>query len=630
MQKFFEYDIISVGMLWDNFEIEFLIFNEGREYCLMPDIMINEIKVAEAMSRDFGCVNQHTPIEQVIELMLQNHWDEVMVVNANGDFLGLVTKEHLVRKVSSGVSQEKPIIEICRRDVIYTHEQEALVEARDIMRRHKIGRLPVLDSSGQVIGILTARDVCNGFSSKLEMLGEHMYAVMENIAEAIQVIDCDGTVNFWNNSAERLFGIKAKDIIGRNLAEFFPNDIMLKVIETLESYSNVLCELQEGVFAVRNAVPVITPSGDIIGVVCTTLDVSHEKALMEKLDQANTRVKALERRIGCKEDAGELLFYTVNLETKRILVQARRVGRTDATVLVQGESGTGKELMANVVYRNSKRSQGPFIAVNCSAIPETLFESEMFGYESGAFTGGNRSGKPGKFEVANGGTLFLDEIGELPIEMQAKLLRVIQERKFYRVGGTTPIEVNVRLIAATNQDLSRLVKENKFREDLYYRLNVVTLEIPPLRQRKEDIPGLVNRFISEMECLYERRIKGVDQEVLDLFAEYDWPGNVRQLRNLLESVIILMEDDYISVDSLSEAGVLELLVSDTKSASGDNSSEGLVLADKNLDDLINKQEREVIIKALEDCRYNKVKAAKMLGIPRSTLYYKIKSLGISS
>lgn len=594
----------------------------------MPDIKINELKVAAAMRRDFGCVDRHMLVGQTIKLMLQNHWDEVMVINDARDFLGLVTKERLMKKVSNGFPQSRPVIEICCRTIIYTHEQEALVDARDIMRRHKIGRLPVLDSNGQVSGMLTSMEVCSGFSSKLEMLGKHMHAVMENIAEAIQVIDCDGKVNFWNNGAEKLFGIKAKDIIGRNLADFFPDDIMLRVIKTLKSHNNIFCELREGVYAIRNVVPIITSSGESIGAVCTILDVSHEKALIEKLEQVNNRVKTLERRIGCSEDTDDI-FYTINMATKRVLVQAKRVALTDATILIQGESGTGKELVANVIYRNSKRAQCPFIAVNCSTIPETLFESEMFGYEPGTFTGGNRSGKPGKFEMASGGTLFLDEIGDLPLGMQAKLLRVIQERKFYRVGGTTPIEVNVRIIAATNQDLSQLVAENNFREDLYYRLNVVVLEIPPLRQRKEDIPGLVNRSVRGLACVYERGIKGVDQKVLDLFAAYNWSGNVRQLHNLLESVVIFMEDDYITMDSLSEAGVLDTLVSEPNFVPAGKLGKELKLENIGLDDLMNRQEREVILKAMEDCELNKAQTAKLLGIPRSTLYYKMKSLGIS-
>ncbi len=589
---------------------------------------INTINVGEAMTCDFGRVNSDTAVETVISMMLQNHWGEVVIEDGCPDGLHLVTKEHLMRCVENGFPPYLPISEIGRKNTITTTVDEPLVEAREVMRQLKIGRLPVMDVTGSIVGMLTARDVCNGFCDKLEMLSEHMYAILDNISQAIQVVDCQGRVIFWNRSAEDLFGFKAEDIVGYQLEEFFPDDITLKVIATSESCRNIFYELREGLYVVRNAVPVIMPDGTVVGAVSTTADVSHTKTLMEELNRVNRRVKQLEERIVNKEDIIKEPFYTINIDTKKVLLQAKRVGGTDATVLIQGESGTGKELMANVIYQNSKRAKQAFIAVNCSAIPSNLFESEMFGYEAGSFTGGNKSGKQGKFELANGGTIFLDEIGELPLDMQAKLLRVIQERKFYRVGGTATVEINVRLIAATNKDLSRLVAEGKFREDLFYRLNVVTLEIPPLRQRQEDIIGLIKRFINEMECVYMRSIGGIDQQVLDLFQAYEWPGNVRQLHNLLESVIILMEDDFISINSLAEAGVLENL-----SGNNDLLNRGQILEDDleppNLDELLVKREREVIIRAMEECKHNKARAAKKLGIPRSTLYYKLKALGIS-
>jgi len=589
---------------------------------------MNTITVGEAMTCDFGRVNRDTAVETVTCMMLENHWNEVVIEDDYREGFQLVTKEHLMRCVDNGFPSHLPISEIGSKNTVTTTVDEPLVQARELMRQLQIGRLPVLDITGNIVGMLTARDVCNGFSDKLAMLSEHMYAILHNISQAIHVIDCQGRVIFWNRSAEDLFGIKAEDIVGFKLEEFFPDDISLKVIDTSESLRSIFCELRKGVYVVRNAMPVIMPEGTVVGAVSTTADVSHSKTLMEELNRVNRRVKQLEERIVNQEDFIKEPFYTINNDTKRVLFQAKRVGSTDATVLIQGESGTGKELMANVIYQNSKRAKQPFIAVNCSAIPSTLFESEMFGYEAGSFTGGHKSGKPGKFELANGGTIFLDEIGELPLDMQAKLLRVIQERNFYRVGGTAPVEVNVRLIAATNKDLTRLVAEGKFREDLFYRLNVVTLDIPPLRQRQEDIAGLTDRFISEMECVYMRSIVGIDKQVLDLFRVYEWPGNVRQLHNLLESVIILMEDDFISLNSLAEAGVLETLSGDK-----DLLNEGLLREDDldapNLDDLLVKREREVIIRVMEECKHNKARAAKKLGIPRSTLYYKLKALGIS-
>lgn len=594
----------------------------------MGEMRISDLRVGEAMSSDFGLVDQKTPVHQVVDLMLQNHWGETIVVDHNHSVIGLVTKEHLVRSINHGMPKEVPIAEICYKDIITTTHSEELVRARDIMRAHRIGRLPVLNGTGQVIGVLTARDVCNGFSSKLETLGEHLYAVIENIAEAIRVIDCDGIVSFWNHGAEKLYGIKAADILDRNLADFFPDDLLLKVVSSLNSHHNVLSELGNGHFVVHNAVPVVFASGEIVGAVCTSLDVSHAKNLMDKLERANIRVKNLERHLTRGEMESEK-FYTQDPETTRVLRQAQRVAQTDATVLIEGESGTGKELMADVIYASSKRSGQPFVEINCSAIPESLFESEMFGYESGAFTGGHKSGKKGKFELAAGGTLFLDEIGELPLDMQAKLLRVLQERRFYPVGGTTPITADCRIIAATNRKLSQLVRETKFRQDLYYRLSVVVLKIPPLRERKGDIPGLMQRFLRKLAVEYQRGFDRIDDEVMQIFGAYNWPGNVRQLQNLLESVVILAEGHDLTVKSLREAGVCDVLTGERRFPNETVATDPVSRPPQTLEDMMLGQEKAVIVKALEACRYNKAEAAKMLGIPRSTLYYKLKSLGIN-
>ncbi len=593
----------------------------------MNDMWISDPKVAEAMSVEYGRVDSMMPVQEVIELMLREGWDEVIICNEQGRLSGLVTKEHLVSCISQGYDSTQPIKTLTREQVVTTRPQEDLSKARDVMRDLQIGRLPVLDDKDQLVGILTAKDVCNGFSSKLWQQGEQLSAVMENITEAIQVIDCDGMVSFWNSEAERLFGIKGRDIVGRKLADFMPDDLPLQAIKTLQTYRNVMDELGGGVPVIRNAAPVINPDGVAIGAVCTTADISEIKLLMDKLNQANQRVRNLERFMIQQGTQEYVSFYTVDPKTQRLLEQARRVALTDATVMIQGASGTGKEVLAHLIHTHSKRADKPLIEVNCSAIPESLFESEMFGYEAGAFTGGSRAGKAGKFEIANGGTLFLDEVGELPLDMQAKLLRVIQERRFYRVGGVKPIEVDVRLIAATNRDIVQLVREGRFREDLYYRLTVVTFQIPPLKARPADIPGLVERILKKLSRLYDKDIKRVDPEVMDLLVSYDWPGNVRQLQNMLESIVILMEGDVISRQTLEEVRVIDILTGE-KGLPTREADTAPGIFDDDLKKSTDQRERQMIIKALRDCAHNKSSAAKMLGIARSTLYYKMKVLGI--
>lgn len=324
-------------------------------------------------------------------------------------------------------------------------------------------------------------------------------------------------------------------------------------------------------------------------------------------------------------------FYTVNPELRHVLIRANRVAETDATILIQGESGTGKDLLAQLIYQKSTRRSGPYIEINCSAIPETLFESEMFGYESGTFTGANRFGKSGKFEQAQGGTLFLDEIGELPMEMQAKLLRVLQDHRFYRIGGAVAIQSDARIIAATNRDMIDLLEKKLFRNDLYYRLSVVVLKIPPLRERKDDIPGLIQIFLKKLGKVYRRNILGIERNVMNLLTNYDWPGNVRQLQNILENIVIFMDDDFITTQSLKQANVLDLLQSKSSSEFDQLSRKEFLGTDEvSLDLIMEDHETKVILKALEKCNYNKVKTAAALGIPRSTLYYKMNALGISS
>lgn len=559
--------------------------------------------------------------------MLRQGWDEVIVCDEQAQLTGLVTKEHLVNRISRGFDSRRPIKVIAREQLVTTKPQEDLSKARDLMRDLHIGRLPVLDDEGQLVGLLTAKDVCNGFSSKLWRQGEQLSAVMENITEAIQVIDCDGMVSFWNTEAERLFGIKGADIVGRKLSDFMPDDLPLQALNTMQTYRNVVGELGCGVPVIRNATPVINPEGVAIGSVCTTADISHVKSLMDQLSQANQRVRNLERFMIQKDTGDDASFYTIDPATQRLLEQARRVAKTDATVMIQGASGTGKELLAHLIHSHSKRAAKPLIEVNCSAIPESLFESEMFGYEAGAFTGGSKGGKAGKFEIANGATIFLDEVGELPLDMQAKLLRVIQERRFFRVGGTSPIEVDVRLIAATNRDIVQLVREGRFREDLFYRLNVVSFEIPSLEARRGDIPGLVTRILQKLGRLYDKQIESVDQEVMDLFTRYDWPGNVRQLQNKLETIVILMEGDVITLKTLAEVGVLDILAAH-RDQPVKTVDMGYSMYDDSLKKSVDQREREMIVKALRDCAHNKSSAAKLLGIPRSTLYYKMRNLGI--
>lgn len=307
----------------------------------------------------------------------------------------------------------------------------------------------------------------------------------------------------------------------------------------------------------------------------------------------------------------------------------RKVAASPSTVLITGESGTGKELIALEIHRNSKRADQPFIKINCAAVPHHLIESELFGYEKGAFTGAVNS-KPGRFELAHEGTLFLDEVAEMPLEMQAKLLRVIQESEFERVGGLQTIRIDVRIVAATNKDLSREVKEGRFRDDLYYRLNVVSLFLPPLRERKMDIEDLVYFFLRRFNERLNKRIESIDPQCLKILANYSWPGNIRQLENVLERAVLMSESSILRTVDLPEEVFRE-----EDGASADSSLNPATEAfydGVSFKDAVRKQtqaiEREIIERALGENEGNITRTAERLGLSRKGLQLKLKELGV--
>lgn len=340
-----------------------------------------------------------------------------------------------------------------------------------------------------------------------------------------------------------------------------------------------------------------------------TLRFVLEKAIqMRKLQVENVQLRG---ELYQKYDFSNLVGKSAAMED--VLKLTGKVAESDATVLIQGESGTGKELIARAIHYNSPRKDRSFITVNCPSIPENLIESELFGHIRGAFTGALKDRK-GKFQLADQGTIFLDEIGDLKEDLQARLLRVLQEKEFERVGESVPINVDARVVAATNKKLQSLVQNGRFREDLYYRLNVVTIMIPPLRERKEDIPFLVDHFLLK----HSKGVRySVINDAMDILMEYDWPGNVRELENIIERAIVISREPVIDSD------VLQPIAKNIQSKSVPG-SENISLSDKTLDEI----ERQAIVQALSKTKGNQTKAAKMLDIPRHVLIYRMKKLAI--
>ena len=341
------------------------------------------------------------------------------------------------------------------------------------------------------------------------------------------------------------------------------------------------------------------------------------KQLLEKgKEKATQPFEALDNIIGESE------------EIKSIKTIVRKVASTDATVLITGESCTGKELIANAIHSLSNRRKGPFIKVNCGSIPETLLEAELFGHEKGAFTGAiNR--RKGRFELAHKGTIFLDEIGEISPKLQVALLRVLQDKEFQRVGGEETIKVDVRIITATNKNLEEEVKKGNFREDLFYRINIISIHVPPLRQRKTDIPILANFFLKKYTETHNKNIEGISEELMNLLLEYSWPGNVRELQNFMESSVIMCSENILTVSSIPpnyQTKLLQPKVNLPQTHNKELDNEKVIYI--KLGATLKETEKKVIEKTLEAAEHNKSKAARILGITRKTLIMKMREYGI--
>jgi transcriptional regulator with PAS, ATPase and Fis domain len=430
--------------------------------------------------------------------------------------------------------------------------------------------------------------------------------VLDNGFDGVLAIDEFGKVFFVSALFLDVLNRNESEVVGSSILDIIPG---CKLCETLvQNYSiwGETLRLNGREFLVAR-LP-LRSNGKVVGAMIRTIfpDQTIAKEIVNKLSRpAIAASNAAPALYCCRDIVGESepMLYVKKL--------ARRASRTSSTLLITGESGTGKEIIAQAIHTRSVRREAPFITVNCSAIPEDLLESELFGYVDGAFTGARRGGKPGKFELANGGTILLDEIGDMPIYMQVKLLRVLQERVVWRIGATTPTLLDVRVMASTNTDLRKLVQQKLFREDLYYRLRVLEINMPPLREKQEDLPMLIDALIQRINARIGTDAKQIHPESLKILQSYSWPGNVRELENLLEQAINWSDAPVIDVRKIPER-----LWEAPKAEPAD-------VAAEMLHDKIEKTERELIMQALRQTEGNKSEAARLLGIQRSVLYKKL-------
>lgn len=443
-----------------------------------------------------------------------------------------------------------------------------------------------------------------------EMARKEMNTVFETAHEGILAIDRQGYINHCNALAAAHFKMSKQEIIGEHLNKFMVGSPALAIFETGKGYTEneeLYRSDKGGIHIIVTAKPFYSGT-EIGGVVISFRDIKEAEKLAYTINR--TKVKnTFDDIIG----SGKTI--------SKVKSQALITARGDSTVLIVGESGTGKEMFAKAIHYSGARGGEPFVTVNCGAIPENLLESELFGYEKGAFTGASEKGKIGKFELADRGTIFLDEIGDMPMHLQVKILHVLQNMRFERVGGNKNIHVNVRVIAATNKNLEEMIKEETFREDLYYRLNVIPLEIPPLRKRREDIKEFMEHFLKKYNGFMGRKLTGFTDEVYDLYTMYEWPGNVRELENAIEYNVNMAQGDIIGIEDVPK----RLFAREEPELATINSN--LPLADQ-----VKEYEKGVIIRKLakhgSDGR-GKDLTAKELGLSRATLYRKLSELEIN-
>lgn len=489
-----------------------------------------------------------------------------------------------------------------------------------------VNRTPILKGQQIIGGMATFQEITelNKIAAELEGVTKlkcTLEYVLESIEEGIVVVDKEGIITMMNPAYYDVLDKKPYEVIGKHVTEVIPNTRLHEVVENGKGELTVIQKMN-GYNCVVSRIPILQ-NGEIISAVGHVVfkDIKDLKRLANKISHLQYEVEYYKEKLR-KTLGGKYTFEDIigeNEKIKEVKSIARKTAKGGSTVLILGESGTGKELFAHAIHNASSRCEGAFIKVNCAAIPENLLESELFGYEEGAFSGARKGGKPGKMELANGGTLFLDEIGDMPLSMQVKLLRVLQERELERIGGTKTIKLDVRVITATNKDLEALAISGQFRQDLYYRLNIVSLHIPPLRERKNDLSLLCDVLLRKISSKLEKFVDSISPEAMKILSSYNWPGNIRELENVLERSVNIMDDGICILAEHLSPNLHKAL----KSQHLEQESTRTELVEIRHD-----AEKNAILKALEDAGGNKSKAALLLRVNRSVFYEKLKKYGI--
>ncbi len=601
-----------------------LIKKKHKDTLLIPgDIAKIVTRLAHEKEGLIGKLEEQT---QQGDLILNSTHDGMIVIDREGQvrlfnksaerIIGY-KKEDAVGKYILEVIPTSKLLRIIRTKQIEVNYELTLENEKKIITT----RIPILKEGGEVQGAFAIfKDITEVVDlaeevTDLKEIQTLLEAIINSSEEAISVVDEKGRGLVINPAYTKLTGLTEEDIIGKPATtDIVEGESMhMKVLRTRRAVRGIHMKIgQKKRDVIVNVAPVIV-DGILKGSVGVIRDVSEIQKLTNELNRARQIIRTLEAKYSFDDIVGN------SDETTSAIEQAKLGANTPATVLLRGESGTGKELFAHAIHNGSNRKYNKFVRVNCAAISETLLESELFGYEEGAFSGAKRGGKRGFFEEANNGSIFLDEIGELSANTQAKLLRVLQEKEIVKVGGTKAIPINVRVIAATHVNLEKGILEGEFREDLYYRLNKIPIQIPSLRQRKGDIPAIADRLIQKINQDYGRNVEGLTDSAISYLQSYQWPGNVRELENILGRAIIFMNynEIYIDVHHLPPLHTEE----QTEVKQNNLLPE---LEEKPLEHLVTEFEGNIIHEYLERFDGNKTKTARALGISVRNLYYKLE------
>lgn len=574
-------------------------------------------------------------MEREIEMILDSTHDAMIAVDREGRITlfnkaaGLLTQKNPLSAIGKPVDE---IIEntrlpwILKTGISELNQKQPLGEITIITNR-----MPVMNERGEVVGaiavfrdITEVQELAEEITNLKEIRGM-LEAIFNSTQDAISVVDQNGIGVMINPAYTHITGYTSKDVIGKMCTVDFSEgeSVHLKVLATGKAVKGA--RLKVGVNrkeVLVEAAPIMV--GDALrGSVAVIHDLSEINRLILELDQAKQLIRNLEAKYTFSDIKGKHSTILNAIE------KAKLAAVTPATVVLRGESGTGKELFAHAIHNASERKYSQFVRVNCAAISETILESELFGYEEGAFTGASKGGKKGLFERAHGGTIFLDEIGEISLNMQTKLLRVLQEKEIVRVGGTKAIPIDVRVISATNLDLEKAVEQGRFRKDLYYRIHVFPISIPPLKDHKEDVRELAEFFVVKYNQEFGRNVSDLSDEAMEVMLSYDWPGNVRELENFIGRALINMK--------ITETTILKRHLPNLDFSGPDVHPATKVVTHSapkhptaTMAEVVEKAEQQAIVEALEASGGNREQAARLLEVSLRTLYYKIQKYQLQS